>query len=380
MVLMMLSLFVPVMAVGARDITKQCAIRMPGTRESRANAFDDRYMTSWERHSNKACDITVTLPDGISQGGLYLCFFKEPVRMLVLSGEQEIYRELGAGFAHRYIPFAGSETLTIQLAGGQEGFALSEMRVFSGSEPPDGVQRWQPSLDRADLLVLVAHPDDELLWFGGAIPYYALERGKLVAVATMTCANGTRRSEMLNALWAAGVRNYPIFGAFRDKTMPGLQKSMELWGGSNRIEEYVVALYRRLKPQVVLTHDEKGEYGHEAHVITSRMAVSALTKAAETSAYPDSAAAYGVWDVPKIYLHLYKGNPLVMDWQQPITSRGGLTALEVCMQAYQAYRSQHARFQVKTGGRYSPTCFGLYRSLVGPDLQKNDFFENIREE
>ena len=72
-------------------------------------------------------------------------------------------------------------------------------------------------MEKADLLFLIAHPDDELLFTGGAIPTYAVEKGKQVAVAYLTPSNTTRRSEALNGLWAMGVRNYPIFGEFSDR-------------------------------------------------------------------------------------------------------------------------------------------------------------------
>ncbi|MEG0895724.1 MAG: hypothetical protein RSE93_08395, partial [Oscillospiraceae bacterium] len=42
------------------------------------------------------------------------------------------------------------------------------------------------------------------------------------------------------------------------------------------------------------------------------------------------------------------------------------------------HKSQHQYFKVEKGGKYDFAKFGLYRSLVGEDVQKNDLFENIQ--
>ena len=292
------------------------------------------------------------------------------------SGELTIYHQLGAGFAHRYVPFVGADKLTIELVNNRSSFAISEMRIYAGDAPQEA-QQWLPPLQYADLLIVVAHPDDELLWMGGAIPYYALERGKRVAVAYMTCANPLRRSELLNGLWTAGIRHYPIIGAFPDQGASNVREMFVRWGGQDHVEACLTELLRRLRPQVVLTHDLHGEYGHKAHIATARAVLCALDAAADGNQFPDSARQYGTWDVPKAYLHLYPGNPIEMDWQLPIAARAGKTAIAVAADAFARHRSANRVYQVRTSGRYSSTRFGLCRTLVGPDVARNDFFENL---
>lgn len=363
-----------------RDITAQCVISTSGLRREWKKALDRRYKTFFARYNNREMEVQVRLPKGTREGGLYLCFYVEPEELRVYGdGEEEpFFTQSGPGYAHRYIPFEGRKSLRLVLRGAKKtGFALSEFFVTSGSTPPDFVQRWEPPLERADMLVLVAHPDDELLWMGGALPYYAVERGMDVAVAYMTCANPMRRSEMLNGLWTAGIRHYPYIGSFRDKRKQGIAKSIQLWGGMEKVEAYIVALYRRLKPQVVLSHDLNGEYGHPAHVITARGAAAALELAADPKAFIESAEAFGTWIVPKLYLHLYQENALEMDWGKPFASLGGVSPIEKTSEAFSMHRSQRARYSVETGGPYSSARFGLLRSLVGDDQDKNDFFENI---
>ena len=94
----------------------------------------------------------------------------------------------------------------------------------------------------------------------------------------------------------------------------------------------------------------------------------------------------GLWDVPKAYFHLYEENPIVMDWDQPLESFDGETAFEVSVyRGFQCHRSQIADFAWYYTGfpnaisltKYNPCYYGLYRSTVGQDVEKNDFFENV---
>ena len=379
--LLMLIPFWAVRAQEGKDITAQCLITARRGENVWENATDRSYKTFWGRSDARRTSIGIVLPEGTETGGLYLCFSVQPQGLELYEGEDEspFYSESGETFAHRYIPFEGKNNLRLELWGEkQSGFAISEFFVIEGAEPPDWVQRWEEPLERANLLVLVAHPDDELLWMGGAIPYYATERGMDVAVAYLTCANNMRRSEMLNGLWTAGVRHYPYIGSFRDKRRSEIKDSYLIWGGKEKVEGHIVSLYRRLKPQVVLSHDLKGEYGHPAHIICARAAVEALDIARDEKKHPESLEAYGAWDVPKLYLHLYGENTIEMDWQQTLASLGGATPLDVTSEAFAQHRSQQSRYAVEITGPYSAARFGLVRSLVGNDVQKNDFFENIK--
>ncbi|MDR1573090.1 MAG: hypothetical protein LBS24_02140, partial [Clostridiales Family XIII bacterium] len=54
---------------------------------------------------------------------------------------------------------------------------LCDVYLFRAGALPAWVQQWQPVLERADLLALPTHADDEHLFFGGILPTYAGERG-----------------------------------------------------------------------------------------------------------------------------------------------------------------------------------------------------------
>ena len=100
--------------------------------------------------------------------------------------------------------------------------------------------------------------------------------------------------------------------------------------------------------------------------------------AADEKKYPASAKEYGVWDVPKCYIHLWSENVIDMDWRQPLKAFGGRTAFEIAEEGFRCHISQQKTdYHVEDWGPWDNSLFGLYRSLVGPDEEKNDFFENL---
>jgi hypothetical protein len=135
---------------------------------------------------------------------------------------------------------------------------------------------------------------------------------------------------------------------------------------------------RRFQPEVLLTQDVGGEYGHGAHRVCADAAMHCIGLAADAKKYPGSVKAYGTWDVPKCYIHLYPENVVDMDWRQPLASFGGRTSFEVAEDAFRCHVSQQKTdYHVEDWGSCDNSLFGLYRSLVGPDEEKNDFFEHL---
>jgi LmbE family N-acetylglucosaminyl deacetylase len=146
-----------------------------------------------------------------------------------------------------------------------------------------------------------------------------------------------------------------------------------------------MGIIRELKPAVIVTHDVNGEYGHGAHQVCADAAMWCAEHSADPDADPASFDKYGAWDVSKLYLHLYPENGIVMDWRTPDPALSGRSPLEAAKDAYALHVTQQNAgtavigkdFEVTDEGEFSCSRFGLYRSLVGPDILKNDFFENI---
>ena len=145
--------------------------------------------------------------------------------------------------------------------------------------------------------------------------------------------------------------------------------------------EQLVERIRRFRPEVIVTHDLNGEYGHNQHKITARVMQAAIEAAADSSRFPDSAQRYGAWQTKKLYLHLYGENRLYMDWQTPCDALDGRTPLETAQLGYSMHVSQHKYYQVVAGGAYDNAAYGLSYSTVGLDTAgRNDMFEHIVHE
>ena len=396
--LLMLSACAAALAGPAEDLTAACTVKTVDNAGRTARITDGKYTTYWE--SGKRQDPWVILSSDKPVYGLYLCFQKMPESYAVQipSGDDWVTVAEGGNprFHHAYFPLDGQTKIRILSTESQKNvMGFNEIYLFGEGDVPEWVQRWEPAVEKADLLILVAHPDDELLFTGGAIPTYAAERKKQVQVAYLSYSNTTRRSEALNGLWALGVRNYPEFGGFSDRYAKTgkLKDAYKEAGGKNKVLEWVAELFRRFRPEVVVTHGEKGEYGHPQHKMTADACEECFTLAADASQFPESARAYGTWQVRKLYLHETGDaeKETVLDWNQPLAAFGGKTGAELASEAFALHVSQKGmgtgkgkdfvEFTVeKTGAEMYPyDRFVLVKTTVGPDEARNDFLEHIED-
>ena len=283
------------------------------------------------------------------------------------------------GFLHEYAPLA--EAATEAVVNVPAGATLCEVYALTEGGAPDWVQVWLPPCEDADLLALPTHADDEHLFFGGILPLYAGEKQLDVQVCYFTNHWGERYRphELLNGLWTVGVRHYPVFSDFPDQYAGSLAQARSLYD-EGACTAWQVEQLRRFKPEVVVGHDVNGEYGHGVHMLNTATLQTALEAPADASQYAESAETYGVWDVPKAYLHLYEENAVVLDWSVPLEAFGGKTALEMAKLGFAEHASQQTYFAVEDFGPYDCRKFGLYRSLVGADEEGADLFEHITED
>lgn len=368
----------------AEDLTFSCTFSSSSGKEYH-RLKDSKIRNSFETKKQENAYLQIDAEQPI--GGLYIIWPATPTAWSLQALRDGEWTEVGQGapygFVHEYIAVPGDTSIRIVMPEGKkQAIKISEMRVFGQGEIPAGVQQWAPTPEKAELLLLVAHPDDEHIFFGGTIAYYASQQQKDVIVAYMTCGNRTRRTELLNGLWTAGLRTYPVIGNFPDKYCNNLKDGYKIWGKTKTLT-YVTELFRKYKPEVVLTHDLKGEYGHGGHRVSGDAVMQCVQFAKDAEKYPESAAAYGTWEAKKVYLHLYLENQITLDWHQTIDALGGITALEAAQQGFACHVTQQGgsvgsfKFAVEDRGMYDNSLFGLYYSAVGMDTEKNDFFENL---
>lgn len=380
----------------AEDLTGSCTVKAVDKTGKVKSITDGKYTTFWESSKRKGPWVILSCEKPIY--GLYLCFRTLPESYVIQkqSGEDWVtVAEGNTGYYHAFYEMDGLNKIRILSTAEKKNIlGFNEIYAFGKGEIPDWVQRWEPPVEKADILFLIAHPDDELLFTGGAIPTYGAERGKQIEVAYLTPSNPTRRSEALNGLWHMGLRHYPVFGNFSDRYAKSgkLNDAYKLInGGQNTVWSWVTDLFRRFRPEVVVTQDLKGEYGHPQHKMVADAAVQCFMKAADASEFKESADKYGPWQVKKLYIHLYgeTDKQTVLDWDQPLAAFGGKTGAQLASEAFALHVSQKGMgsgkgkkfeaFTVETTGaeKYPYDHFGLCSSKVGEDEAKNDFLEHI---
>lgn len=372
-------------AAEANDITEDCKFKVCSSGRKYTLMTDKKYTSYWESNKIKTPWIAITAPEGKPIAGLYVCFGNMPESWEIQTSDdgKDWFTAVPGDtrFLHAYValPQPAQHVRLAVTSEKKTALRINDLFVLSEGDLPDWVQVWQPTEEKADILFLSTHPDDELIFFGGAIPTYAVEQQRKVVVAYFTRSNTTRSSELLNGLWHMGVRTYPVIGNFKDSYAKNLKAAYKSAGGKGKVNEWIVGLYRQYKPEVVVTQDTNGEYGHKQHMMIADAAQNCIALAANEDEFTASTIAYGTWQVKKLYLHLYPENQITFDWTVPLKSMNGATGIELAEEAYTLHKTQASSGMsvTETGTKYDNRMFGLAFTTVGEDVRKDDFLENI---
>ncbi len=368
---------------------------------SGASLFDAKRTTYTT--ANKDASVTLSRDDGIAH--IYIEFDRTPSVWTITDNESGESFECGKyGFLHEYVnveELFGNAAKSVTLSF-PEGTVIADIYGFSEGELPDFVQMWEPPCEKADIMILTTHSDDEQLFFSGTLPYYAIERKLQVQIVYGVQhfeANGVkdhvRPHEQIDGLWTVGIRNYPVMSDIPDLYADSLNQAIANFGSQgvtqDDVREYLITCIRRFKPQVIVTHDLNGEYKHGAHMLMAHTMTEVIEYSDDATKFPESAEEYGTWAPLKTYLHLYGENKITLNWDTPYESMGGLTPFQVSQNGFRCHKSQHwtgfYKWMYGTTDepitkasqitKYSPCEFGLYDTKVGEDVNKNDFMENI---
>ncbi|GAB2764498.1 N-acetyl-1-D-myo-inositol-2-amino-2-deoxy-alpha-D -glucopyranoside deacetylase [Nocardioides salsibiostraticola] len=182
------------------------------------------------------------------------------------------------------------------------------------------------------MLLVHAHPDDESIGQGATMAKYVADgRG----VTLVTCTAGEmgeilvpdlehlakdrdgglgeeRQVELANAMKALGVTDHRFlggFGTYHDSGMAWHEDGHAVLAENvpdnafwladlTEAAVHLVAIIREIQPQVLVTYDDFGGYGHPDHIQAHRVATYAASLAAVPTFRPDLGES---WDIAKIY-------------------------------------------------------------------------------
>ena len=365
-------------AVQLNDVAEISITDKSGNRYNEMQLLDGRYTT--KLNFPDTTEISINASEKIY--GVYIIWDQPPGAWSLQVDEgirTSMYLHGKNGFIHEYVSL-DIPSASLSIITSNQGSSMSEIQIYASGDLPESVQLWELPYEDADMLLLPTHADDEHLFFGGTMPYYAGELKYKLQVAYLTnhWAEPYRPHELLNGLWQVGIRADPVIGDFVDYYSDALEHAKTLYD-TDEMLAYEVYLLRRFKPEVVIGHDIDGEYGHGVHILNTWILQQAIQLSGDESYLPEQIKQYGTFSTSKVYLHLYPENAVSMNWDLPLDAFDGKTAFEMAKLGFSKHISQQEWFSVRKEGVHDCRAFGLYYTNVGYDSQggQPDFFENI---
>lgn len=226
------------------------------------------------------------------------------------------------------------------------------------------------------------------------------------ALATPENLGQVREGEMRAAAEALDVHNL-WFLDYRDSGMAGTPENQEprafVQAGAADVVGKLVAIIRQFRPQVMVTFDETGGYGHPDHIAIYRHTTSAFYAAADSVQYPELGPAYAV---SKLYYSSFPRSAMLAigEWLKSQKYDGSFGNLDpnklgladeqvdvwLNVEPWRATKDRSwamHRTQANSGKVFdqlpeeivrkwqSNECYHLAASRVGPDIKgENDLF------
>jgi N-acetyl-1-D-myo-inositol-2-amino-2-deoxy-alpha-D-glucopyranoside deacetylase len=264
-------------------------------------------------------------------------------------------------------------------------------------------------------MLVHAHPDDESIFTGVTMARYAAEGAHVTLV---TCTAGEegeiltpdiahlsaehedglgphRVEELADAMRELGVADHRYLGGlfrYRDSGMQWGPDGHAMPRDATRDDTFwradltdaadaLVAVIREIRPQVLITYDEFGGYGHPDHIQAHRVATYGAALAGIPSYRHDLGEA---WDIPKVYWAAASRRRMVESgmWEEDRLPRfavddedlaaviDGSAWLDQKIAALRAHASQIAHdgpFFAGDAAKWSQEFFRLAKGTAAPD-------------
>lgn len=166
------------------------------------------------------------------------------------------------------------------------------------------------------ILACFAHPDDESFSIGGTLAHYASrgheinlvcatrgEAGEISdpALASPENLGEVRERELRCAAAALGIGRVEILG-YRDSGMEGTDDNNDprayVMADRDEVIARLVGYIRSLQPDVVITFDPDGAYGHPDHIAIHHHTVAAVAAARDETRFPEAGP---VWTPRRLF-------------------------------------------------------------------------------
>ncbi|HEX2180274.1 MAG TPA: PIG-L family deacetylase [Actinomycetota bacterium] len=166
------------------------------------------------------------------------------------------------------------------------------------------------------ILACFAHPDDESFSIGGTLAHYASrgdditlvcatrgEAGEISdpALASPENLGEVREQELRCAAAALGIGRVEILG-YRDSGMEGTDDNNDprayVMADRDQVIARLVGHIRSLQPEVVITFDPDGAYGHPDHIAIHHHTVAAVAAARDETRFPEAGP---VWTPRRLF-------------------------------------------------------------------------------
>jgi LmbE family N-acetylglucosaminyl deacetylase len=163
-------------------------------------------------------------------------------------------------------------------------------------------------LSNLSVLAVFAHPDDEGFGSGGTLAMLVARGARVTlvcatngdvgeisdpALATPETLAQVRQEELRKAMAVTGIQDLRFLN-YRDSGMAGTEDNNHpnslRQAEPGHVAGQLVGIIREVRPQVVITHDPSGGYGHPDHKAICQHTTQAFSLAGDASAYPEQLA------------------------------------------------------------------------------------------
>ena len=189
-------------------------------------------------------------------------------------------------------------------------------------------------LSYLSVLAVFAHPDDEGFGCGGTLAMLAARGAKITLVcatngdageisdpelATRETLAQVRRHELRQAMDITGVHDIRFLG-YRDSGMADTEDNNHpdslFQAEADHVTDQLVAIIREVRPQLVITFDPTGGYGHPDHTAVNNHTSRAFSLAGDSGFPGPLSQAAQIWSPTLLYYVCFPRSNFRRMWQQ----------------------------------------------------------------